>query len=277
MKKYVNLLLALVAMTGAAQAASKSPFRIFDATAYQQKPDMRGYGIEPIDIVYVSQLWPKWPSGVGIDSLPDSSTLKRLASRLSSHNRPVVVDIEHWPVRGSPETVQNSIRKYRSVLGSLKQLAPSLKLGLYGVLPTVEYHRALEDTGSPKYNSWHAENKKLFAISKDVEYTFPSVYTFNLNQRNWEKYAIAQIREARMYGKPVYVFLWPQYHESNPILGKRYLSYQYWILQLETAFKFADGIVIWGGHKNGGRETWNESADWWLATKDFINKLSNRH
>lgn len=276
MIKYINILLVLLATMGTCQASPESPFRIFDATAYRNKPDLASYGIESIEILYVSQLYPEWPS-VTLDRLPDISVMRKETRRLAVRNRPVVVDIEHWPLRGEPKTVASTIYKYNSVLTSLRKMAPSLKFGLYGVLPTTEYHRALENVDSTRYQSWHDENERLRPISENVDFTFPSAYTFNLYQQDWEKYAIAQVNEARIYNKPVYLFLWPQFHDSNPLLSQRYLSYEYWMLQLKTAAKHADGVVIWGGHSDTGRAAWNESADWWLATKDFIGQIQHRH
>jgi hypothetical protein len=94
------------------------------------------------------------------------------------------------------------------------------------------------------------------------------LYTFYEDRDGWVKYAVAQISEARRYGgnKPVYVFLWPQYHEPP----NAYLPTDFWRLELETAKQYADGVVIWGGSLH---ETWDNSAPWWIETKKFIDTL----
>lgn len=271
--EYKNLLLLIVLLP---IPEAYGQFRIFDSTAYANKPDLSCYGIEPIEIAYVSQIFQDWSSDTPVDKVPDPTSLRLLAQRMAAKDNPVVVDIEHWPLRGDQNTVERSIEKYRYVLQALKREAPSLRIGLYGVLPTVEYHRALQLESSRQYQSWHSENKRLLPIAKDVDYVFPSLYTHNTNRERWKTYAMAQMREARTYGKPVYAFVWPQYHESNRILRKRYIPYDYWRLQLQTVYEHADGIVIWGGREHGRAAKWDEDAAWWTATKRFITDTVGR-
>jgi hypothetical protein len=59
---------------------------------------------------------------------------------------------------------------------------------------------------------------------------FSILYTFYADRQGWVAYAIAQISEARRKakGKPVYAFIWPQYHESNQLLGGQFLDADYW-------------------------------------------------
>ncbi|MDO9084545.1 MAG: hypothetical protein Q7U56_14825, partial [Humidesulfovibrio sp.] len=103
-----------------------------------------------------------------------------------------------------------------------------------------------------------------------VDIIFPSLYTFYDDPAGWKKYAIATIQEAKRYGKPVYPFLWYQYHDSNKLLGGKPIPAAIWRMQLETCLKYADGVVIWGGYK----ELWSEEAAWWQETKTFMNALS---
>jgi hypothetical protein len=108
-----------------------------------------------------------------------------------------------------------------------------------------------------------------------VDAIYPSLYTFYPDQDGWLKYALANISEARRYGKPVYVFLWPQYHESDPAVAWRFIPADYWRLELETAKQYADGIVIWGGWQYSGKRLnwlleWDDTAPWWIETQDFM-------
>jgi hypothetical protein len=84
------------------------------------------------------------------------------------------------------------------------------------------------------------------------------------------KYALAILREARQYGKPVYAFLWPRYHDSNRFIGGQPISRKFWRKQLETVYRHADGVVIW----DYDRSLWREYMPWWLETKAFL--LSHR-
>jgi hypothetical protein len=141
-------------------------------------------------------------------------------------------------------------------------------LGLYGILPIRDYWRAIDPV---KKLLWQAENDKLESLVDFVDVLYPCCYTFYDDRAGWVKYATANIQEARRLskGKPVIVFLWPQYHNSNATLIGQLIPSDYWRLQLETAKQYADGVVIWGGFQ----VQWDELAPWWIETKDFISKL----
>jgi hypothetical protein len=137
--------------------------------------------------------------------------------------------------------------------------------------PLRDYWDSVEQEGSPRYKSWQAKNESLAPIAQLSDVLFPSLYTFYEDRSGWTKYAIAEIREARRFagGKPVYVFLWPQY-EASGALANAFLPGDFWRMQLETASKYADGIVIWCCT---GRQTWDDKAPWWLETQGFTRQL----
>jgi hypothetical protein len=70
-------------------------------------------------------------------------------------------------------------------------------------------------------------------------------------------------------GKPVFFYLWPQYHDGTP-KQFQYIDTAYWTFQLETSYRDADGIVLWGP----SRFPWDESSGWWAATLDFIRQVA---
>lgn len=113
-----------------------------------------------------------------------------------------------------------------------------------------------------------------------VDALFPSLYTFSQNRDAWVRSAIAHIDEARRYGTDalVYVFLWPQYHEITRGHALEYLDGDFWRLQIETAERYADGAVIWGGWdiKKNIPERWDENMPWWIETKSFISARKAR-
>lgn len=257
------------AVTPALQAGGvpASDFRVYDATLYRNKPDPSGLGIRPMRIIYSSQFW---PGGTPSDCLPDQATVRQLALDVASQAEPVVLDIEHWPLQGEANTVQTSITRYLQILYWFHDAAPGLRLGYYGAPPIRDYWRSIQGTQASDYQAWSSENLRLTALAATANVIYPSLYTFYADQAGWVAYAEAQIREARRYGKPVYVFLWPQYHDSNTLLGGQYLPADFWRLQLETARRLADGIVIWGGWAGSGPADWDEAAPWWQATRDFM-------
>jgi hypothetical protein len=185
-----------------------------------------------------------------------------------------VIDIEEWPLVGDPATVAESVKKYQTVIGWFKTSAPDSRVGLYGVLPIPDYWKAVQGKGSAGYAAWQKQNDSLASIAPSVDVLFPSLYTFYEDRNGWQKYAIAQIQEARKSaaGKPVFVFLWPQYHVSNKKLANTFLPGDYWRMELETARKYADGLVIWCC---SNKQTWDEKAPWWLETKGFLKETGS--
>lgn len=254
---------------------SSKPFLVFDGTLYSNKPDLSRYGIQPITMVYAGKFGPDWYKYA--DRLPSANSVRSVAQDVRHTSHMAVLDIEHWPLKGSPDSVHNSVTKYVTVLEWFRAAAPDLSIGYYGVPPIRDYWRAVKDLSNQERRSWMVENDQIRVLAGAVDALFPSLYTFYPDRDGWKKYAIAQIEEARRYGngKPVYVFLWPQYHESNRILGGHFLPEDYWLLELETAKQYADGIVIWGGWGSDNRPAkWDESAAWWGKTKEFMASLS---
>lgn len=263
------LLLVSGLATGFAYEPKGGAFKVFDGTLYRNKPDLAPYGISPVHIIYEGSFWSR---GDAKRAAPDERTVRELARKAAKEGGMVVIDIERWPLSGDAAEVDRSIGKYRQVAQWFRAESPGVMFGYYGVLPQRDYWRAIKGAGHRDYLSWQDGNDRLRPLAESVDAIFPSLYTFYRDQEGWRKYAIAQIAEARRYGKPVYVFLWPQYHESNAILGGRFVSKEYWRLQLDTARAHADGVVIWGGWDgNAARPAeWDAEAEWWAATKEFL-------
>ncbi|MEQ1793394.1 MAG: hypothetical protein ABL970_04305 [Nitrospira sp.] len=256
-------------VTPQVSAPSQKPFMVFDATLYKNKPYLGIYNIHPLAIVYEWRFWSGAPSS---QPLPAEHVVRMLAAEHRGVNEPLVIDIERWPLKGNAADVQSAVRRFSAILAWVKHEIPSVRIGLYGTVPLPDYWRAIRDPRSLDYRSWQQDNDRLEAIVTQVDALFPSLYTFYPDRQGWVIYATAQIREARRKanGKPVYAFLWPQYHESNLLLSHRPLDPEYWELQLKTVSDQADGVVIWGGWGDKGPESWDEEAPWWQATKHFL-------
>lgn len=258
----------------AQQAVEQRPFVVFDAFLYADKPDLSQYGIKPIVILYAGQLGKEWVKHAA--QLPDKSTVQRVARELEAQPSPVVIDIEHWPLNGDPQQVQRSLSQYITVFQWFKEAAPGLAVGYYGTPPLRDYWRAINPPSSKERLSLTKDNDRLKPLAETVDLLFPSLYTFYPDQGGWVRYAYGQIAEARRCanGKPVYVFLWPQYHDSNRKLAGTFLPADYWRLELETAKQYADGVILWGGWGNNNRPAqWDDDAAWWKVTKDFMKTV----
>lgn len=253
---------------------NKKPFVVFDGTLYAGKPDLSVHGIRPVSIAYTGAFGLHWFKNS--DTLPDMSVVQKIAREAQARNAPVVIDIEHWPLSGDPTKVRASLSKYMTVLQWFKDAAPGLAVGYYGAPPLRDYWKSLNSPRSKEWASFARENDQLRPLAGAVDIIFPSLYTFYTDRGGWIRYAYAQIAEARRTsnGKPVYVFIWPQYHDSNPSLKGAFLPADFWRLQLQMAKRYADGVVIWGGWSPKGRMTWDDNAAWWKVTTDFMKTVA---
>ncbi len=261
----MTLLLGLAAGCRTAHApAAPRPFTVYNALLYRQQPDFAGLPFPRIRLVYGQELWAK-----GIDrAQPDLATVQTTITALPKLDAPVVLDIEHWPVHGDEATVAASLAKYLEVLRAARGARPDLAFGYYGVAPLRDYWTPVSKDPA-KLAAWRTANERVTPLAKEVDAVFPSLYTFYDDPAGWEVYARANLAAARRYGKPIYAFLWPQYHDSNKQLAGQDLPADGWARQLAVCRELADGVVIWGGYQ----QDWDEQAPWWQATRRFLAAL----
>ncbi len=273
----ILFILAVVNMlnkpTGAESVETKSfhskHFIVFDATLYKNKPDLAAFGIKPLRIIYAGEIWQK---SRNLNRLPARWWIEKLGKKVRRSEKIVALDVEQWPLKGDKGKVESSVEKYLKLLEMFKTVIPWVKIGYYGIPPVRDYWRAIQLPQTFMYHMWQLENSRLLALAKNVDVFFPSLYAFYSDQENWIKYAVAQISETRRYGenKPIYVFLWPEYHDSNRLLKGQYIPKEFWRCMLETAYLYSDGIVIWGGWK----QNWNNKAPWWAETREFCKQIN---
>lgn len=249
-------------------------WRMFRGFRYQGMPDLAGCGLESIKILYQGELF-----GTGSRARPNIAQLKGkvVPALLKADPEYVVIDIEHWD-----EVTE--IDKLITVVRTLKQAVRAagntrMKFGYYMLVPIRNWNAPVLNKPG-RMDAWKAQNDRMARLAAEVDVLFPSLYTQFNEPANWVKYAEANIAEARQYGKPVFLFLWPQFHNYNKSIGTRYLPISYWQLQLDTAKRLADGVVIWGsirpnaGAASIGWDDWNKSAPWWQLTKDYARRYS---
>ena len=241
-------------------------FKLFDGTLYKNKDDISECGFQPIKIIYEGEIFTRKDN-----SLPTDDEIKELAIKYRVYDW-VIFDIERWD-HGDDNIIKN-INLYSSFIKKFKLYNTSSKLGYYGVLPVRDYWRASKKKGDDKYNDWVQENMKLKPLAQLVDAIFPSIYSFYYDKDGWVEFAKQQIDMGKIISnnKPVYPFIWPNYHESNMFLANRYIGDQYWMLQLKIVSEYADGVVVWGGWGEGEPQQWESDMKWWVATKNFLNK-----
>lgn len=250
-----------------AAAPETSEFLVFDAMAFIDKPDTGQYGLEPISMVYAGALWPK-----GVDRFePHEPTVRSRARALSANaDQPACLDVEHWKLEGP--SFDDDLRKLIDIVTWFKEERPEVKVGYYLLLPKREYWVAQRGSTSEWFRAWETTNSDLAPLGEAVDVIYPSLYTFYDNPEGWRSFAIENLKQAKQYGKPVYAFLWPQYHPSNSKLGYQFVDGDFWRMQLDVCRENADGIVIWG-HRY---YPWDESAAWWRKTLEFLGQVKGK-
>jgi hypothetical protein len=246
----------------------KSNFKARDATRYPQNPNLGPYGLKNIIVAYESSLW---PAGASRSTPNTSYILNTYIPKIRSQNPDVVViDIEVWKLRSTMTSSQvtANINKFKQVIAAFRKGLPNAKLGLYLALPERNWLAVCGDPNkrASRMTAWHNHNLRLKPLASEVDIIFPSLYAFYGDSASvacWPNYARANIKEARMYGKPVWGFLWMKYHVS-----RTWIPRSFWRTQLNTVYANADGLAIWS--MADGSSAWSWSAPWWLETKDFL-------
>lgn len=246
----------------------KPSFKARDATRYPQNPNLAPYGLKNIIVAYESSLW---PSGASRSTPNTSYILNTYIPKIRSQNPDVVmIDIEVWKLNATMTSSQitANINKFKQVISAFRKGLPNTKIGLYLAMPERNW---LAPCGDPakrasRTTAWHNNNLRLAPLASAVDIIFPSLYTFYGDSAAiacWPNYAKANIKEARIYGKPVWPVLWMKYHVS-----RTWIPRSFWRTQLDTVYANADGLVVWS--MADGSSAWSWSAPWWLETKDFL-------
>lgn len=252
-------------------AASSRSCLLYDGTQYLNKPLEFSKLIPPVGVWYVRHIWSP-PSA--IDQMPRKELIRSAIAKFEPQGI-LVLDLEHWPVVGSADTVAQTVEKLSRLIDWTREELPLARLGYYGIVPLRDYWRAQMGEGSHEYQAWQRENDRLSGVVAHSDILFPSAYTFYADINGWERFVRENMKEARRIGngRAVYLFLWPEFHDSTP-LRHSFLPPEMWVRELEVACDLADGVVIWGGYdlKNKRRRDWDADAPWWKATLEFARR-----
>ncbi|HLK16051.1 MAG TPA: hypothetical protein VKT78_14690 [Fimbriimonadaceae bacterium] len=238
-------LIAFIALPG------ESSFRVFDNMFYRGMPNSADAGMTRVDILYSAVIWPK---GADKEALPDKGEFQRKVRAASKSSGPFVLDVETLPLKG--EAAERHFKILSTLADWTHEALRGKPIGFYG-------YNTLSNI--PKVQ---VELAKRLADRIDV--FFPSMYTFNDDREAWEAKMKKEADEDRALGpgKPVYFYLWPQYHDKTP-KEFQYIPADEWRFELDTSRKYGDGIVIWSSSKF----SWDDSNGWWEQTLDFVKQL----
>lgn len=248
------------------------PFKVFNGLFFDGQPALDPYGLLPIHIID-RQIWAPGVSRLGP---PDPSIIRRYVQGLPDDGAPIVLDFEDYDLAKDDAQARDGLVRLEKILAAFRASGTRRELGFYGYVPLIDYWRAVTPPGSTKYLEWQRQNDRAAPLARNVDVLFPSIYTYYPNEQQWVTYATAQICEARrLSNKPVYVFLWPHYHNEGKPRAPRAIAGKYWRLQLETAHRLADGVIIWDGwdEATGKKARWDPDAEWWRETIDFMEEI----
>jgi hypothetical protein len=243
---------------------------VFDNIGYGGKPDLTREGSEPMNIVYEGWIWPgktKGTSGRKSPSygvVPDETFFKTVLSARCKRPGPIVLDIEFLSLTGDPQVAQGNEELLATLVRWTHEAMPGRLVCFYGLLPN-------RKPGAPS----DAELR----LSREVDAYFPSMYTFDDNRSAWQARCASYVKRAHELSptKPVYVYLWPQYHE-NTRNDEQFIDADYWTFELETGrASGADGSVIWSSNRNIKTQApldWGPDAQWLTILQAFLRRIS---
>lgn len=246
----------------------KSSFKAYDAMRFRENPNLTKYGMTDITVVYEDGLWPPGASRVQ----PNTTYIaNNYIPKIRSRNpKLLILDIEaiKFSTSMSATQVTDTINKFKKIVAVFRRELPNAKIGIYLMMPERNWLAPCGDPGkqASRTASWHQRNLKLAPLAAVVDVIAPSLYAFYgdaASQACWPKYAAAQIKEARIYGKPVIAFLWMKYQTTGTQIPTAF-----WRKQLDTAYGLADSLAIWSMSKS--TERWSYSAPWWMETVKFL-------
>lgn len=259
------------AQQACAKPASKRPFRVFDATLYAGKPSLAAVGIEPLH-----QVGPDIGGFQRNKAGPvEPEAVSRFVNSLPKDGAGIVMDFELLESSAQDAQAKETIARLQKIASKFRAAAPNRRIGFYADFPASDYWRAIKPPMSPEAKSWRAQNDRARSIEEFVDVLYPSIYTYYNDRTQWVIYATAQICEARrLSDKPVYAFLWPEYHEGANVQRGRMIDPEFWALQLRTVRHLADGVVIWGGYDIAAKRPrrWSPNDEWWKVTREFMRR-----
>ncbi len=254
------------------QRPNGQQFQVYNGLLHENLPDLGPSGIVAAHIIDRGI----WPAGTSHLDPPEPELVHAWIAALPDDGAPIVMDFEFYDFKSGDNATAEALRSLTIIADTFQRFSDDRQIGFYGYLPTRDYWRAIRDPDSPEYREWARENTYAQPLEPHVDCLFPSIYTFYEDRDGWERYARAQIREARRISdKSVFAFLWPDYHNQGRRGPPRTLPADYWRHQLEVMRETADGIVLWGGwdFEQNAKQQWDDSAPWWRETRAFLASL----
>ncbi|WP_159717879.1 hypothetical protein [Geminicoccus flavidas] len=253
---------------------------------------LRACGIEQVPLITESAIFgsamPRYHQPLDLAGA-QLKTATRTIANATPASKLVVLNVEKqgWMIKlGDPAAARKADQYTRLMTHFRNQAAIKTKgtlLGYFGQAPINDYFGYINGRGQVPANL--ATNTFAMRIAAASAVLFPQMYTRyrETGSKGWIARAegimrlIRQDWQPKIGKKPVYPYLWPQYHDfaSDPKIRKKLVDKGVFLTQLQTLKRLgADGIVIWGtlgadgsGHK---RARWEKDMNWWVEAKQFM-------
>lgn len=268
-----NLDLIEVAYQEAIETEPQPPqqtFQCWDATSGGK---LAGEGLPRMITPSESNWFPTSARGA-----PDLNWIKANTVPKFAQYDPLVIDIECWIKKeneNDPAKITATETEWlRSIVEVHQQGVPGQRVCVYS-LPPERYGGCSSvadgsDEQKQRWNDWTDRNAIMAPLAEQVYAITPSLYGLYSKMDQWVKFAKQNVEQCRMLApdKPVIGYLWPEWHNNAEATG--FISYDDWMIMLETCFECCDGIAIWEG------SWWSHDANapWWRATVDFMTNHS---
>ena len=244
-----SLALACVG-AGAAASADASTFPVYDNTFYSNV-NLEQVGAVKSNVIYeapVAQLSGQNPNSFrgprprGAElALPAKSAYEAYIQRTASHPGPVVLDFETLYLKGSRPSPDGTIEKLRTLLDWAHEAVPGVRSATTAC-PATPFRATSSWSGASP--SARTPCSRAFTRSPTTSPAWRTRFRHVMS----EAAAVAP-------GKPVYAYLWPQYHDGTKLAG-RYLTPDHWRYELETAQQLCSGVVIWSPWSSDPDQRW---------------------
>ncbi|HWL70572.1 MAG TPA: hypothetical protein VNS22_19645 [Geminicoccus sp.] len=258
---------ALSPLLAAAPARAEVKFQLFDAMRFVGKPDnLVACGLTPIRVVYAYEFWPSrnWDEP-NLDHIETTLVPKLLSE---GHDR-IVLDIEHWE--------GDEVDKFVQIIEHMRKLMPKVRLGYYSMVPVRDYW-AFQPGREGRLIVYRQKVQQWQKLAEAVDDLYPTLYAYYKDRDGWMRMADGMLAAGQAIGKPMYPFLWPQYHDHNRKLELALIEGDFWLQQLDKVKDSGcDGAVLWGTiaperktpDGKRARLKWDPTAEWWLQTRAF--------
>lgn len=199
------------------------------------------------------------------DGSVTSATLADIVAQAQSHDHRIVFDWEIGTLNVSGETFtspftesglsDSNIERMENLVDAVKGVDATIQIGFYGLGALIEPGDYASSYGFDWTNADASLSHFYTLLHCKVDFVCPELYAKTDDLQEWGGRALKFIEQAKTFGKPVYPFLMPHYHEHAKPGGGTLMPADKLRAQLELVGQAADGVIFW----KGSSEEWDRT------------------